>query len=103
VLQRVILSGFSSAQWTPITFDIEAHMEPAMALAIMCAFSTENETDALRAMVKLARVLADLNGKIPAEDWESIVEADAALWNTAMGDYNVEQLTADALRLARRR
>ena len=99
----MILSGFFSAQWTPITFDIETHMEPAMALAIMCAFSTENETDALRAMVKLARVLADLNGKIPAEDWESIVEADAALWNTAMGDYNVEQLTADALRLARRR
>jgi hypothetical protein len=38
-------------------------MEPAMALAIICAFSTENETDALRAMVKLARVLADLSGK----------------------------------------
>jgi hypothetical protein len=78
-------------------------MEPAMALAIMCAFSAENETDALRAMVKLARVLADLNGKIPDEDWESLVEAGAVLWNASMGDYNAEQLTADALRRARRR
>jgi hypothetical protein len=95
--------GSFSAQWTRITFDIETHMEPAMALAIMCAFSTENETDALRAMVKLARVLADLNGKIPAEDWESIVEAGAALWNTAMGDYTAEQQTTETLRRARRR
>jgi len=43
----------------------------------------------------VARVLADLSGKIPAEDWESLVEAGVALWNAAMGDYNTEQLTAD--------
>ena len=74
-----------------------------MALAIMCAFSTENETDALRAMVKLGRVFADPSGKIPAEDWESLVGAGAALWNAAAGDYNAEQLTADTLRRAWRR
>jgi hypothetical protein len=100
---RVTPFGFFNAQRTRITSDIETHMEPAMALAIMCAFSTENETDALRAMVKLARVLADLNGKIPPEDWESLVEAGAALWSAAMGDYNAEQLTADVLLRARRR
>jgi hypothetical protein len=54
-------------------------------------------------MVKLARVLADLNGKIPPEDSESLVEAGAALWSAAMGDYNAEQLTADVLLRARRR
>lgn len=83
-----------------IVRDHEARLQDDAAV-IQC--DRPAQIDALRAMVKLARVLADLNGKIPAEDWESLVEAGAALWNVAMGDYNAEQLTADALRRARRR
>ncbi|RFU44454.1 hypothetical protein D0B32_28000 [Paraburkholderia sp. DHOC27] len=68
----------------------------------MREFASDNETDALKAMIKLACVLSDLHRKIPLEDSEAIVEAGAALWNAAMGDYDAEQLTVDALQRARR-
>lgn len=83
-------------------FSMVANMEPAMALAIMCAIATKSETDALHAMVKLARVLAELDGQIEMEDWETISEAGAVLWNIAMGDYAAEQLTIDVLARMRR-
>lgn len=78
-------------------------MEPAMALAIIQAIAADDAPEPMPSLAALARVVAKIEGKISTREWEDLAAAGAALWRSAMGPYEAEQLPSDAISRARRR
>lgn len=72
-------------------------MEPAMALAIMGAIASDDAPRPMPALAILARTLARIDGQVPADVWEDIATAGAALWSSDKGSYDAERVATGAI------